>query len=197
LHKLVRTGLEQTAALWPAIEQGYAWVHRAAQILENTDGNDVLVVRREYRALLADMRREQAVLGALAWVVPHFCKVTKSYWLGLFRCYETAELPRTNNDLEQCFGSVRYHERRASGRKGAAPGLVVRGQVRLLAAVATRTREVRAEELRPVDVAAWHELREALDARQEARRRQLRFRRDPEAYLRTLEDRLLKPCLPT
>ena len=121
----MRTGLEQTAALWPAIEQGYAWVHRAAQILENTDGNDVLVVRREYRALLADMRREQAVLGALAWVVPHFCKVTKSYWLGLFRCYETAELPRTNNDLEQCFGSVRYHERRASGRKGAAPGLVV------------------------------------------------------------------------
>lgn len=135
--------------------------------------------------------------GALAWAVPHFLKVTKSYWPGLFRCYEAAELPRTNNDLEQCFGSMRYHERRASGRKGAAPGFVVRGQVRLLAAVATRTWEVRAEELRPVDVAAWRELREALDERQEARRRQLRFRRDPQAYLRILEERLLKPSLPT
>jgi hypothetical protein len=183
--------------LWPAIEQGYAWVHRAARVLENADGNDVLLVRQEYRRLLAEMAQEQEQLGALAWVVPHFRKVTTSYWMGLFWCYETAEVPRTNNDLEQCFGSVRYHERRASGRKGAAPGLVVRGQVRLLAAVVTRTREVRAEELRPVDVAAWRALREELDERQEARRRQLRFRRDPEAYLSLLEERLLKPTLPS
>ena len=190
-------GLETTKPLWGPIAQGYSWVHRAARVLENGDGRDVLLVRREYRCLLAEMRRDQEVLGALAWVVQHFCKVTKSYWLGLFHCYETAEVPRTNNDLEQCFGSVRYHERRASGRKGAAPGLVVRGQVRLLAAVATRTREVRAEDLGPANVEAWRELREQLDVRQEARRRQLRFRRDPQAYLHALEERLLKPSLPT
>ncbi len=172
-------------------------MHRAARVLENAAGDDVLLVRREYRRLLAEMWREQEQLGALAWVVPHFCKVTKSYWMGLFRCYETAELPRTNNDLEQCFGSERYHERRTSGRKGATPGLVVRGQVRLLATVATRTREVTGEDLRPMDVAAWHELRAELDKRQEARRRQLRFRRGPQAYLRILEERLLKPSLPT
>ncbi len=190
------TGLEKTAQRWPAIEQGYAWVHRAAHVLENEEGQDVLLVRREYRALLGEMKTGQGQLGELAWAVPHFLKVTTSYWSGLFRCYETCGVPRTNNDLEQCFGSVRYQERRASGRKGAAPGLVVRGQVRLLAAVATRTREVKAEDLRPVDVVAWRELREELDQRQEARRRQLRFRRDPQAYLRTLEERLLKLSLP-
>jgi hypothetical protein len=189
--------LQQTAELWPAIAQGYSWVHRAAHVLENADGHDVLVVRQMYRRLLAEMKCGQERLGELAWAVPHFLKVTKSYWRGLFRCYETVELPRTNNDLEQCFGSVRYHERRTSGRKGASPGLVVRGQVRMLAAVATRTGAVTAEALRPVDVAAWRELREALDERQEARRRQLRFRRDPQAYLRSLEECLLKPCLPT
>ena len=193
----MRTGLEKTATLWGPIEQGYAWVHRAARVLENADGRDVLLVRREYRRLLAELLREQEAVGEVAWVVPHFCKVTKSYWLGLFRCYETAGVPRTNNDLEQCFGSVRYHERRASGRKGAAPGLVVRGQVRLLTAVATRTREVKAEDLRPLDVVAWCELRKELDQRQEARRRQLRFRRDPQTYLRSLEQRLLKPSLPS
>jgi hypothetical protein len=193
----VRKGLQKTAALWEPIEQGYAWVHRAARVLENNEGQDVLLVRRAYRALLVEMKREKDQLGELAWVVPQFCKVTKSYWMGLFRCYETSGVPRTNNDLEQCFGSVRYHERRASGRKGAAPGLVVRGQVRLMAAIATRMREVKAEDLRPVDVVAWRELREELDKRQEARRRQLRFRRDPQAYLRTLEERLLKPSLPT
>ena len=188
--------MEKTAPLWGPIEQGYAWVHRAAQVLENDEGQDVLLVRREYRVVLAEMRRGQDQLGALAGAVAHFLKVTTSYWSGLFRCYETADVPRTNNELEQCFGSVRYHERRASGRKGAAPGLVVRGQVRLLAAVATRTREVKAEDLRPRDVVAWRDLREELDTRQEARRRQMRFRRDPEAYLRALEQRLLKPCLP-
>ena len=182
--------------MWPAIDQGYVWVHRAAHLLESAEGHDVLLVRQEYRRLLAEMRKEQERLRELAWAVPHFLKVTRSYWPGLFRCYEMEDLPRTNNELEQCFGSVRYHERRASGRKGASPGLVVRGQVRLLAVVATQTREVKAEELRPVDVAAWRELRKEMDERQEARRRQVRFRRDPEAYLRTLEERLLKLSLP-
>jgi hypothetical protein len=59
LQKLLRKGLEQTAALWPVIERGYAWVQRAARVLEHAAGDDVLRVRREYRRLLAEMRREQ------------------------------------------------------------------------------------------------------------------------------------------
>ena len=39
-----------------------------------------------------------------------FVKVTRSYWPGLFACYESSDLPRTNNDLEHTFGSHRYHE---------------------------------------------------------------------------------------
>jgi hypothetical protein len=193
----VSPGLEQTTQLWPAIEQGYAWVHRAAQVLENQQGQDVLLVRREDRALLGEMKTGQAQLGALGWPVPHFLTVTLSSWSGLFRCYETAEVPRTNNELEQCFGSVRPQERRTSGRKGASPGVVVRGQVRLLAAVATRTREVKAEDLRLGDGVAWREVREELDQRQAARRRQVRCRRDPQASLHSLEERLLKLSLPT
>ena len=53
--------------------------------------------------------------------------MSKSYWPGLFRCYESVDLPRTNNELEHTFGSHRYHERRASGRRRASPGLVVMG----------------------------------------------------------------------
>jgi hypothetical protein len=53
-----------------------------------------------------------------------------------------------------------YHERRCSGRKMASPGLVVRGSVRLPAAVATRLRgEVKGEDLAPSDPAAWRKLR--------------------------------------
>jgi len=153
-------------------------------------------VRRGYRGLLAEMKRGREGLGELSPAVPHFLKVTKSYWSGLFRCYEVQGLPRTNNDLEQCFGSARYHERRATGRKGASPAMVVRGRVRLVAAVATRAKTVDAEGLRPADVDHWRELRGELEYRHEARRQQLRFRRDPQGYLRRLEEHLLKQSLP-
>jgi hypothetical protein len=189
--------LDQTASLWPSIEYAYQWVHQAAHLLDNEAGADVLEVRSKYRRLLEEMPHHRAELDQLAGAVTHFRKVTRSYWAGLFHCYEQAGIPRTNNDLEQCFGGVRYHERRASGRKGAAPGLVVRGQVRLVAAVVTRTQALGAEELRPPDLGRWRQLRRALEYRQEARRRQLRFRRDPHAYLQQLEEQLLKPSLPS
>ena len=63
------------------------------------------------------MRREaaQASDPAVARQLRHFVRVTRSYRPGLFGCYQVADLPRTNNDLEHLFGSHRYHERRASG----------------------------------------------------------------------------------
>lgn len=182
--------------MWPAIQQAYAWVHQAAHILANKVGHDVLMLRQTYRKLLTAMRRGQAALGDLASAVPHFRKVTMSYGPGLFRCYTTAGLPRTNNDLEHCFGAARYHERRATGRKGASPAMVVRGRVRLVAAVATRTQPVTSAELRPTNGAAWRSLRSELATRQETRREQLRFRRDPDGYLDRLEERLIKLSLP-
>lgn len=185
-----------TAEQWPAIRQAYAWVHRAAHLLENAPGRDVLELRQAYRGLLAEMGRGHDLLGDLASAVDHFRRVTTSYWPGLFRCYQTPDLPRTNNDLEQCFGSARYHERRATGRRGASPAMVVRGRVRLVAAVATRVRPLDSAELQVTDVIAWRTLRAELAYRQEARRRQLRFRRDPEGYLEQLEARFLKLSLP-
>jgi hypothetical protein len=87
--------------------------------------------------------------------------VTRSYWPGLFRCYEAGGLPRTNNELEQFFGSYRYHERRCSGRKVACPGTVVRGSVRVAAAAATRLRPLAVGDLVPSDLKRWQELRES------------------------------------
>lgn len=134
--------------------------------------------------------------GLSASAAAQFFKVSKSYWKGLFRCYEVAELPPTNNDLEQYFGSARYHERRSSGRKGASPAMVVRGSVKVVAAVATRLHAFGAKEIRPADLARWRTLRSTLERRRETRRAQLRFRRDPAAYLANLEEQLLKPALP-
>src|SRR5207245_10603954 len=84
------------------------------------------------------MREQQASLGPLSAAISTFLKVTTSYWPGLFQCYDVADLPRTDSELEQCFGSVRYSERRASGRRGAIAGLVVRGPVRVVTALCLR-----------------------------------------------------------
>jgi len=174
----------------------FGWVHRAAVILRNKKGLDAAGVRRRYRGLIGAIARHRRAAGRLAEELAHFLKVTRSYWPGLFRCYEVGGLPRTNNELEQFFGSYRYHERRCSGRKVACPGTVVRGSVRVVAAAATRLRPVAAADLVPSDLRAWRDLRGSLERRQAVRTLGRRFRRDPEVYLRSLEDSLINPTLP-
>jgi hypothetical protein len=171
-------------------------VHGAARILENRDNLDGAGVRRRIGGLLGAMSRHRACAGYLEEAVGHFLTVTRSYWTGLFHCYDVPELPRTNNDLEAYFGSGRYNERRATGRKTASPGMVVRGSVRLVASVASRLRTFRAEEIRPADAGQWTRLRADLEARREMRRTQLRFRRDPARHLVALEERLIQLALP-
>ena len=185
-----------TAALWPDIRVAYEWVHRAAHLLMNEAGRAGDQVRSAYATLLTEMTAGQATAGTLSPAVGHFLKVTRSYWPGLFHCYDVPDLPRTNNDLEHYFGSARYHQRRATGGKHSAPGTVVRGAVRLVAAVASRARTFHPLDLRPLDLNRWRQLRQELSYRHQARRSQRRFRRNPIAYLQALEDPFLKLTLP-
>jgi hypothetical protein len=195
---LLSGGLTATASLWTPVEAAYDWVFRAAAILANVAGRTGSAVKASYRGLLGAMARHAEKAGNLSGALGNFRKVTRSDWPGLFHCYDVAELPRTDNDLEQLFGSHRYHERRSSGRKVASPGLVVRGSVRLPAAMATRLGgEVRGEDLVPSDPDAWRELRAKLERRQAVRAQGRRFRRDPAAYLQELEDALIKKTLPS
>jgi hypothetical protein len=197
LRSLLAGGLSVTAALWRPVEAAYDWVFRAAAILANVTGLGGAAVKASYRGLLGVMARYGERAGSLGGALGQFRKVTRSYWPGLFHCYDVPDLPRTDNDLEQLFGAHRYHERRSSGRKVASPGLVVRGSVRLPAALATRLRgEVRGEDLMPSDLEAWRKLRTGLERRQAVRAQGRRFRRDPATYLQELEDALIKRTLP-
>jgi hypothetical protein len=162
-------------------------VYRVAHELGNHDGLSGPGVRDRWEGVIRRMARCASRWPDLADPLRHFVKVSRSYEPGLFRCYDVPELPRTNNDLEQLFGSHRHHERRCSGRKVASPGLVVRGSVRLVAGLMTRLGEATAEELAPGDVLAWQELRAELGERASARVQQRRFRRDPPGYLKQLE----------
>jgi hypothetical protein len=198
LRQLLRRGLEETAGLWPAVREAYKWVNRAARVLKNEEKLPAKAVRRRMVQLLVRMRRAAAQSDepSVGEGLRHFLKVSRSYWPGLFGCYESEDLPRTNNDLEHAFGSHRYHERRASGRRRASPGLVVMGSARLISSLATRLRPEEGLVLSAGYVEDWEELRAELEGRRESRRRQRRFRRDPAGYLTELEQQLLQLTLP-
>jgi hypothetical protein len=178
------------------VRVAFGRVHRAAVILRDKKALDAAGVRRRSRGRIAAIARPRRAAGHLAEAFAHVGKVTRSYWPGLFPCDAVAELPRTNNGLEQFFGSSRSHERRCSGRKVACPGTVVRGSVRPVAAAATRLRPIEAADRVPSDQAAWRSLRQRLAQRQAVRTPGRRFRRDPTAYLRSLEEALIKGAVP-
>jgi hypothetical protein len=196
MRAFLTKGLTETAALWSDVEQGYAWVYKAAHLLSNDEKQQASEVRQAYGDLLAEVEHTQTSSTTLAAMLSTFRKVTTSYWPGLFHCYDQADLPRTNNDLEQYFGSARYHERRATGRKQASPGVVIRGAVRVVASVASRLHPFSGPELCPTDLTRWRTERRELNHRHEARRLQYRFRKSPEQYLEALEEKLSKERLP-
>ena len=196
MRDLIEHGLEQTASLWPDIERAYTWIHHAAHILNNHDDEDAATVQRRFNGLVGAMARHRDQAGSLSEAIDHFGKVTRSYRPGLFHCYAVPDLPRTNNDLEHEFGSQRYHERRATGRKTASPAAVLRGEAQLVAAIATRQRPPSGSDLGCVDREQWKDLRQRLDRRRQARTLRSRFRRDPAAYLAALEEKARQLILP-
>lgn len=171
-------------------------MHAIAHVLANHDGEPADLVRRRFDGLLGAMHQHRAKAGTLAGAVDHFRKVAKSYRPGLFHCYRVADLPRTNNDLEQLFGSYRRHERRATGRKTNSAATVLRGPVRIMATVASQLHRYDTSDLAGADRQGWREVRASLHRRHHARVLRARFRRDPETYLSRLELLLCQPALP-
>jgi hypothetical protein len=173
------------------LQKAYQLVHQATQILANHEQDTGAQVRSRYLTFVEQMQEQKTDLGALGEAIEHFCHKTSNFAAGLFQCYDVEGLPSTNNELERCFGVARVHERRATGRRGAIPGVVVRGSVRVMTAVVAKGQTFSAEELQPRDYLRWRELRAHLQQCEETRRRQFRFRKNPVAYLAALEAQLL------
>lgn len=196
IKKLTGRALDDTASYWPAIASLYFFIHRAAQILANREEQDSGAVKRRFAGLLGAMSRRREQFGELSGAADHFLEITQHYWANLFFCYDIPDLPRTNNDLEQAFGSFRHAQRRATGRKKAMRGEVLHGQASIVACLGTKARVYTAVDLATVDTAAWKALRSKIAKRQDHRTLGLRFRKDSAAYLRTLSERLLNLPLP-
>jgi len=195
MRQLIARALAETAEVWNPIRRAHRWVRAAAHVLANHEGQERAAVQQAFVRVLRSIGVTKRHCGPLEDALTHFLKVTRSYRAGLFHCYDDPEIPRTNNDLEHCFGQHRYHERRATGRKSGAPNAVLHGSVRLVAGVATRLWRFTPADLVPHDRTRWQQLRQAVRRRFALRAQGRRFRRDPDAYLKQLEDDCLKRAL--
>jgi len=191
LQHLLNKALETTGTDWHTLELVYGWVQRLADVLAEVDVRPEELQLR-FMLVLMYMQEHMSQLDPI-WqkAIAHFLKVTHSYAPHLFFCYQIPDVPRTNNDLEQSFGAVRRSERRATGRRGAVPGLVVHGAVRVQAALATRVKTFTAQDLVPYDLQTWHNVRAEIASHQVKRCKQFRFRKDPATYLAEVERQLL------
>jgi hypothetical protein len=196
MKQVLSDALAATAAMWDPIQHAYRGVRAAAHVLANDEQRDREDVQQAYARVLRSIGVTKRHCGTLDDALTHFLKVTRSYRPGLFHCYDDPAIPRTNNDLEHCFGQHRWHERRATGRKTGAPRAVLHGSARLVAGVATRLRRYEPGDLIPRDQAAWRKLRQSIRRRFALRAQGQRFRRDPKAYLEQLEADFLKRALP-
>ena len=174
----------------------HGWLEEAAYLLANPDGAARATVEARYTVLLADLEEEATPTASLQALAAQFAKMTARYGSWVFTGYDIADLPRTNNDLEQLFGSLRHQLRRTTGHKSAPASLVVCGATRLPAAVVSQSHPLTAEELAMADLEQWRTARVRFEQRRQPRVLGRRFRQNPDAYLQALEERWVKLSLP-
>jgi hypothetical protein len=75
-------------------------------------------VARQLRAYLDTVVRWLQVMPGIDVFGRHLDTVSRSYWPGLFQCYDVPGLPRTNNALESRFRDTRCRLLRTTGQKG-------------------------------------------------------------------------------
>jgi hypothetical protein len=116
----LRTALAPFAREHHELHQGETWLQDIDHILEPSPLSPATgeQVARQLRAYLDALLALPDLSPRLDAFRHHLDKVSTSYWPGLFHCYDIAELPRTNNDLESHFRDTRRRLLRTTGQKG-------------------------------------------------------------------------------
>lgn len=120
LYQGLQLALSPCAATYQALQQGAAWLHDIAYILEPapTLPMSAAQVAGQLRRYLDTGRWRSDVTPMLKMFGRHLDKVSRSYWPGLFHGYDMLGLPRTNNELESRFRDTRRRLLRTTGQKG-------------------------------------------------------------------------------
>jgi hypothetical protein len=116
----LQTALSPFDQAYQELQQGAAWLCDIAYILEPSavSPRSADQVATQLRGYLDTVRDRPDLPSTLKHFGAHLDKVSRSYWSGLFHCYEVPGLPRTNNDLESRFRDTKRRLLRTTGQKG-------------------------------------------------------------------------------
>ena len=120
LYQGLQSALSPFAQTYQEVRQGAAWLRDIAYILEPAATHAVRgeQVAGQLRGYLDTVLRRPDVTPTLYAFGRHLDKVSRSYWPGLFHCYDVPGLPRTNNELESHFRDTGRRLLRTTGQKG-------------------------------------------------------------------------------
>jgi mutator family transposase len=120
LYQGLQAALAPFAEPYQALHQGAAWLHDIAYILEPvaTYPSNAAEVAWQLRDYLDTIQRQPKITPTLKAFGRHLDLVSRSYWPGLFHCYDMPGLPRTNNELESHFRDTRRRLLRTTGQQG-------------------------------------------------------------------------------
>ncbi|HID61730.1 MAG TPA: hypothetical protein EYP49_03140 [Anaerolineae bacterium] len=185
MQRAVHSALHSFADKRKIIQQRNQWLQEIRRILDaplptaENPGPGSASVAQQLNDYLDGLATSEDLSEPSQAFLQHIQGVTERYTPGLFHCYDIEGLPRTNNDLESDFRSLKRRERRVTGFAQTRQRLMRHGawlplQVCILAESELRGR------LAAVPPKAYWEERGRLDRRLKQRRRryQLRHGRD-------------------
>src|SRR5215470_11376786 len=120
LYQGLQAAVTPMAEPYHPLHQGAAWLRDIAYILEPcaTQPLSAAQVAGQLRGYLDTVVHWPEVTPTLSEFGRHLDTVSRSYWPGLFHCYDVPGLPRTNNPLESHFRETRRRLLRITGQKG-------------------------------------------------------------------------------
>lgn len=172
-----------------------AWIIELARLFEPCGEQGRIrtarQVKQEVNQFLKKLEQEAVRSPSEAKVIACIVKAVRHRWWGLFTCYQIADVPSSNNDLETFFKDMKHHQRRITGRKSVQEFILRYGPFAAFIDYTESFDDLLAR-LRQVKSKDFKQARQALQKVQLRLKKLYRFRHHPDLYFRDLEKRWVK-----
>ena len=169
-----------------------AWIIELARLFEPRDKQERLrptrQVKQEVNQFLKKLEQEAALCPSEAKIIACIVKAVRHRWWGLFTCYQVANVPSSNNDLETFFKDMKHHQRRITGRKSVHEFILRYGSFAAFIDYTESLDDLLAR-LCQVKNKDFKQARQALQKVQLRLKKLYRFRHYPDLYFHDLETR--------
>jgi hypothetical protein len=180
------------AGLYAQLKRQRAWVIKLARLFEPVDEHGqprtARQVKQDVKQFLEHLEQEAIEHPTDAQVIAGIVKAVRHRWWGLFTCYQIANVPSSNNDLESFFKDLKHHQRRITGRKSVQDFILRYGPFAAFIDYAESLDDLLAR-LRQVTPEDFKQARQAFRKVEMRLKKLYRFRHHPDKYYRDLETR--------